>query len=263
MATELGPLTTPPEPTPPGPVPRDRFPAPSGPGVEQIEGPYYIGGEEDRLTRSDVREGKAGVRLDVGIRVVSCVDYRPLRDVAVDLWSCDALGVYSGFDNDPDELIPNGARQRPHTGDRFLRGTQRTDEDGVAAFTTIFPGWYTPRTPHVHVRLRAGGRPVHTTQLYFPERVIAWVTTREPYRQRAGRRAATNDDDFVIGHAGGAPDAWAATSRSSDGLLATATLAVDLSTDAIEFDLDNPPPEASGPPPGFGVRHGFRHPADE
>jgi protocatechuate 3,4-dioxygenase beta subunit len=245
------------------PIPLERFPEPGGPSVEQIEGPYYIGGEDDRLTRSDVREGKPGVRLDIGIRVVSCADNRPLRDVAVDLWQCDALGVYSGFHNDPDEMITNGARQQPRTDDRFLRGTQRTDENGVAGFRTIFPGWYTPRTPHVHLRLRAGERPVHTTQLYFPERVIAWVTTQEPYRQRADRRAATNDDDFVIGHAGGAPDAWAATERTGDGLQATVTLAVDLSTDATEFDLDNPPPEAAGPPPGFGRRHGFRHPADE
>ncbi|NMO91709.1 intradiol ring-cleavage dioxygenase [Actinomycetospora sp. TBRC 11914] len=257
MATEVGRSAAPPG------IPLDRFPAaPTGPSVEQIEGPYYIGGEGDRLTRSDVREGKDGVPLDLGVRVVSGADGRPVPDVAVDLWHCDALGVYSGYDNDPDELLPNGARQDPRTDDRFLRGTQLTDADGVVRFRSIFPGWYSPRTPHLHLRLRAGDRPVHTTQLYFPERVIAWVATQEPYRQRADRRAATNDDDFVIGVAGGPSDAWARTERVRDGLVATATLAVDVTTDAVEFALDDPPPEVVGPPPGFGVRHGFAHPAD-
>lgn len=243
-------------------IPLDRFPPVPERSLEQIEGPYYIGGEEQTLTRRDVREDCAGVQLDLGVRVVMADDGRPLAGVAVDMWQCDARGAYSGFDNDPDELIANGARQRPRNADRFLRGTQCTDQDGIVTFRTIFPGWYVPRAPHVHLRLRVDDRAVHTTQLYFPEHVTAWVAKQKPYAQRADRRTVTNEDDFVIGFFDGVPDAWAHTERVGSGLLATANVSIDPDTDATEFELDDPPPHVTGPPPGIGRRHGFMHPAD-
>jgi protocatechuate 3,4-dioxygenase beta subunit len=64
----------------------------------------------------------------------------------VDIWQCDAEGVYS------DAVDP---KYFDTTGKRFLRGYQRTDRHGVATFTTIYPGWYPTRTPHIHYKIRS------------------------------------------------------------------------------------------------------------
>jgi len=55
-----------------------------------------------------------------------------VENAIVDIWHCDAGGVYSGFESGE--------------GERFLRGAQSTNEDGIARFTTIYPGWYQGRT---------------------------------------------------------------------------------------------------------------------
>jgi protocatechuate 3,4-dioxygenase beta subunit len=52
----------------------------------------------------------------------------------------------------------------------FLRGRQTTDANGLASFTTIFPGWYTGRTTHIHVHIyNASGTSLKITQIAFPE----------------------------------------------------------------------------------------------
>lgn len=61
---------------------------------EQEEGPYYV----DYLkTRSDVTEGRPGVPLKLRIALVDAKQCEPLKDAAIDIWHCDAMGVYSGF----------------------------------------------------------------------------------------------------------------------------------------------------------------------
>jgi len=64
----------------------------------------------------------------------------PFEGALVDVWHCDALGVYSDVQGSP--------------GTRFLRGYQVTDADGLASFTTIYPGWYRGRAVHVHFKIR-------------------------------------------------------------------------------------------------------------
>ena len=64
----------------------------------------------------------------------------------MDIWHCNALGAYSdvsdpGFDT---------------SGQQFLRGYQATDANGVATFSTIYPGWYSGRTVHIHFKIRTG-----------------------------------------------------------------------------------------------------------
>ena len=105
---------------------------------EQTEGPYYV---DDQKVRRDITEGKAGVPLDLLLTVVDASTCRPLRGAAVDVWHCDAAGVYSG--------VQGNTRS-------FLRGIQRTNAKGLALFETIYPGWYPGRTVHVHVRSRSG-----------------------------------------------------------------------------------------------------------
>ena len=92
---------------------------------EMTEGPYYLPGEK---LRRDITQGKPGARLDLALTVVDASTCRPIKGATVDIWHCDAGGVYSGF----------GAGSSNRT---FLRGLQKTDAHGVAHFKTVYPGW--------------------------------------------------------------------------------------------------------------------------
>ncbi len=115
----------------------------------------------------------------------------------VDLWHCDALGVYS------DVQDPGGAT----LGKKFLRGYQTTDGDGLVRFTTIYPGAYRGRAVHIHFKVRsaAGGGRVHdfTSQLFFDDALSDQVFAQPPYagRDRAApaQRSATASSAAVGG----------------------------------------------------------------
>jgi hypothetical protein len=136
---------------------------------EQTEGPYFL---DDPKVRRNITEGRPGGALTLRLAVVDASSCRPIRGAAVDVWHCDAAGVYSGV---------QGSRGA------FLRGIQRTDAKGTAVFRTIYPGWYPGRTVHVHVKVSLGGNVVHTGQLYFPDAVTDAVYLRAPYRRRPNR----------------------------------------------------------------------------
>ena len=75
----------------------------------------------------------------------------------------------------------------------FLRGIQKTDANGLAVFTTIYPGWYQGRTVHIHVKVHVGGSVVHTGQLFFPDALtrhrLQGVAVRRPrHRGRLATR---------------------------------------------------------------------------
>jgi protocatechuate 3,4-dioxygenase beta subunit len=112
------------------------------------------------------------------VNVASC---RPIKGAAVEIWHCDAGGVYSGVQGD--------------TG-TFLRGVQRTDAKGLALFRTIYPGWYQGRTVHIHTKVHLGGNVVHTGQLYFPDAVTDTVYKRSPYDERPGRTTRNAADSI-------------------------------------------------------------------
>jgi protocatechuate 3,4-dioxygenase beta subunit len=148
---------------------------------EQTEGPYYL---DDHKLRRTIRDGRAGVPLALRLTVLDVSTCRPIRGAAVDVWHCDARGVYSG--------TGVGATERA----RFLRGIQRTDAKGVARFETIYPGWYPGRTVHVHVSVYIGGNVVHTGQLYFPDRLTDAVYRRAPYSRRPNRSTRNAADSI-------------------------------------------------------------------
>ncbi|WP_031077093.1 carbohydrate-binding protein [Streptomyces sp. NRRL S-118] len=116
------------------------------PTPPQMEGPYF---KPDSPRRTSlVESGTPGVRLTVSGWVfgLAC---RPLGGVLLDFWQADVDGAYD------------------NTGFRF-RGHQFTDAQGAFRLSTIVPGLYPGRTRHLHVKVQAPGRPVLTTQLYFP-----------------------------------------------------------------------------------------------
>ena len=95
---------------------------------EVTEGPYYV---DLDLIRSDVREGKAGspLQLTFNVSLVGDSTCTPMEGALVEIWHCDAEGVYSGV-TDPGWDTSN---------ETWLRGGQLTDASGVATFTTIYP----------------------------------------------------------------------------------------------------------------------------
>jgi len=154
---------------------------------EQTEGPYYVDGAK---LRRDVREGRPGTALTLKTTIVDASTCKPVRGASVEIWHCDAAGVYSGVE------------QQQTVGELFLRGVQRTDAKGVATFLTIFPGWYPGRTVHIHTMVHLGGNVVHTGQLYFTEQVTRAVYAKAPYRRRAAARETTNANDAVYVNGG-------------------------------------------------------------
>ena len=188
------------------------------PTPEQMEGPYYL----DRArVRGDITEGKPGVPLRLALRVTdadpSCT---PIAKAVVDVWHCDALGIYSGYAGAA--VAPTHVQ--PVDDKTFLRGTQPTDATGDVQFRTIYPGWYTGRTTHVHVKVHAGTKVV-TTQLYFPEEVTTSVYRRAPYNQHANRDTS-NDADAALRGVSAKPLVMWKISPGGAGYLATATIVV-------------------------------------
>ena len=170
----------------------------------QTEGPYFL---EDALQRSDIRADPADGDLRPGLPLilafrVSLLDGRqcaPLEGAAVDLWQCDALGVYSGVRDRIGGLYD--AR-----GSAFLRGWQLTDADGAVRFHTLYPGWYPGRAVHVHFKIRTWpqARRGHefTSQLYFDDEVSDRVFAAVPYSRNTGRRIR-NEQDRIFRRDGG------------------------------------------------------------
>jgi protocatechuate 3,4-dioxygenase beta subunit len=148
---------------------------------EQTEGPYYV---DDAQLRRNVTEGRPGVALTLRLTVVNASSCKPIKGASVEIWHCDAGGVYSG------------TSQQGTESERFLRGVQRTDAKGVAIFRTIYPGWYQGRTVHIHTMVHIGGNVVHTGQLYFSDTVTDVVYKRSPYNQRSSRTTRNSSDSI-------------------------------------------------------------------
>src|SRR5439155_9914806 len=75
---------------------------------ELTEGPYYIA---DEKVRRNITEGKPGTPLTLRIAVVDASSCKAVKGAAVDIWHCDAGGVYSGFSSA--SLGGGGGQQQP------------------------------------------------------------------------------------------------------------------------------------------------------
>ena len=139
------------------------LPAAAGaaPTPSATEGPFY----PDRMPRDEdsdlvliegaVREA-GGEILHLAGRVLNAAG-SPLPGVRVEIWQCDANGVY----------LHSGDRRRGMR-DRDFQGFGHAiaDSGGRYGFRTIVPVPYPGRTPHIHVKVRRQGRDMLTTQLY-------------------------------------------------------------------------------------------------
>ncbi len=163
---------------------------------QQTEGPYFV--DED-LNRSDIRSDpadgsvRAGVPLQLAFQVtqISNGQCTPLQGALVDVWHCDAEGIYSDVND----------RRFNTQGKKFLRGSQVTNANGVVQFTTIYPGWYPGRTVHIHFKIRtdAGSQSGYefTSQLYFDDTFTDRIFQQAPYASR-GQRSTRNNNDRIF-----------------------------------------------------------------
>jgi protocatechuate 3,4-dioxygenase beta subunit len=153
------------------------------------EGPYFV---DEKLDRSDIRSdpGTGAVRpgailmLNFLVSRVSGSACTALGGAMVDVWHCDALGVYSDVDS---------AR-----GQKFLRGFQSTDASGSAKFTTIYPGWYRGRAVHIHFKIRPTTAREFTSQLFFEDALSTEVFAQAPYSQKGTQGITRNAQDGIF-----------------------------------------------------------------
>lgn len=146
--------------------------------------------------RSNIVDGQTGVALTIKITVLninnSC---KALSGALVDIWHCTALGYYSEYSD-----TPGGSYATvDYTSSHFLRGRQTTDSNGLVTFTSIFPGWYSPRAPHIHAHIyNSSGTSLLITQIAFPTDICNTVyTTVSPYSDR-GVQDTANTADMVF-----------------------------------------------------------------
>ncbi|WP_069771514.1 intradiol ring-cleavage dioxygenase [Streptomyces sp. LUP30] len=231
---------------------------------ETVEGPYYI--DADKLRR-DITEDREGIPLLLALNVIDSDTCRPLGNAAVDIWHCDATGVYSGYENqgngggggpaptgepptgepptgEPPTGAPTGApagggHRRPTDDTRYLRGTWRTDRHGQVSFRTVFPGWYRGRCVHIHVKVHVGGewtdagyeggRTCHTGQLFFDEESVLASAAVEPYASNDAERTTLAEDTIYdrSGARGGLLRLRYDRRRIGRGVHATLTVGVD------------------------------------
>jgi protocatechuate 3,4-dioxygenase beta subunit len=187
------------------------------------EGPYFV---DEKLNRSDIRSdpstntAKPGVPLALTFLVskISGSSCAALASATVDVWHCDALGVYS------DASDPNFGSTK---GTKFLRGYQVTGASGAAAFTTVWPGWYQGRAVHIHFKIRTtaanGQVSDFTSQLFFNETLNDLVFAQAPYSQKSGARLRNEGDGIFQGSGG---KLTLSPTKTADGYAATFDIGV-------------------------------------
>lgn len=198
---------------------------------EETAGPYPGDGSngpnvlsESGVVRSDITTsfGSAsgvaeGVPLTLRFRVYDLMgdDVEVLAGAAVYAWHCDRDGNYSMYDG--------GAQE-----ENYLRGVQESDPDGWVEFTTIFPGCYAGRWPHVHFEVyeslaaaTSASNKLRTSQLAFPQDVCEEVYAATGYESSVTNLAGVSLDSdgiFSDGHSlqmasmrGSTTGGWTAT----------------------------------------------------
>ncbi|WP_165222529.1 intradiol ring-cleavage dioxygenase [Aquisphaera insulae] len=256
--------------------------ADESPGL--TEGPYWV---DEMLNRSNIRIDPSTGIVQPGLPLTLAINVSqvnadgsvsPLPGAYVDIWHCSASGVYS------DVAAQNTV------GEKFLRGYQVTNAHGNVRFLSIYPGWYSGRTVHIHVRVRVYDATTDTvtynftTQLFFDDAITDDVFANvAPYNARGMRDTTNANDDIFLGSsANGIPAANAGAEMLltlfENRVRATGTINIVLDlSDAANEDPTNgaeagsdgagggpgggggggAPPDGGGtPPPGGGTPPG-------
>jgi protocatechuate 3,4-dioxygenase beta subunit len=165
---------------------------------------------------------------------------RPLAGATFNIWHCDAYGSYSGFS---DNIMGSAGIDK-----RFLRGYQITDANGLAEFTTIYPGWYQGRAVHIHFKIRSDPMSEtgyeFTSQFFFDDALSdAIFANTEPYAQK-GLSTTRNTTDSIYQGSGGTLTLQ--PYQDGDGYAAEFQVVLDPTSPAGPVGPGGPP---GGPPP--------------
>ncbi|RDW75531.1 intradiol ring-cleavage dioxygenase-2 [Coleophoma cylindrospora] len=227
---------------------------------EVTEGPYVW--PRSQTLRQDMTEDQAGVPLWLDVGVLDMATCEPLEGVLVDFWHCNSTGSYSSFTGlSPNTPFPTLLSEMNitqfeigttdlHTDDTtWLRGMWPTDSNGMMEMKTVFPGFYTARTIHIHAQVHtdwvlhdngtlASGNKVSTGQMYFTEELSAQIMALEPYVSHTEIYRTTNyndtvfDQDLVGGYSPLIDIVAADGENVENGMIGYITIGVD--TTAIE-----------------------------
>lgn len=161
-----------------------------------VEGPFYFCTNPGS---ADIAQGKPGAPLVIALRAIDAATCQPIADAVIDVWHCDASGLYSGHEMAVDEAIQATKHTPPTNGERHCRGALRTDIDGIAEFRSIYPGYYIERAIHIHFKVHVGNRAYLTNQAHLPEADNAAVLAQAPYLMpRRKKRIANGEEDWGL-----------------------------------------------------------------
>ena len=234
---------------------------------ELTEGPYWV---DTMLRRSDVRANTPGAKTAPGVAqdgvalklTINVLEGgAPLSGVAVDIWHANAHGLYS---DESSQSAGGGTSGGDTSGENYLRGYQITGRDrgidaapvaGQVSFETIWPGWYTGRAIHIHVRVRKlseHGATIagYTTQIFFSDADNdAVLSGAAPYNKRSPQNDPTTDEnDTVLRSADMATNVVAVAGNLSDGF--TTTFNIELNSAEVSTPGSLGRPDTGGPPNG-------------
>jgi protocatechuate 3,4-dioxygenase beta subunit len=215
---------------------------PSAPAL--TEGPYFV---DEILNRSDITLDPADnsvrsgfpLSLTINLKQLTNCALIPLTGAYIDIWHCDAEGVYSDV-----------AAQNT-TGKKFLRGYQATDRNGAVRFQTVYPGWYSGRAVHIHSKIRIfnGLDQTYefTTQFFFDDATTDRVFAASSLYSKRGNRDTLNSVDGIYL---GASSLGTVQSNSGAQLMlqldtsaSNATASIDL---AVDMSLGSSPDQPGG-----------------
>lgn len=197
------------------------------------QGPYYH--TYGHPIRQNMAEYQAGILYLMDFGIIDVETCEPLPNVLVDIWQANATGHYAGHGDPAPHLINElpqrgGARSgllsafpRGNDHETFLRAAWPTDKNGIAQFSSIFPGYYTGRATHVHVKVHtewtplphnnsfAIGSTAYVGQLFVDDEINlqvdkVWPYSTNPIANKWGRtrnwRDSLNifDDSHKNGH---------------------------------------------------------------
>ena len=206
---------------------------------DETAGPYPGDGsngpdvlEESGIVRQDIRssiDGSAtaeGVPLTIRLEILDMQnDDAPFAGAAVYLWHCTAGGEYSMYSEGLEDVT-------------YLRGVQGADAEGNVSFTSVFPGCYSGRWPHIHFEvypdvdsITDSANAIATSQIALPEDTCTTVYTDSRYDGSTENLAQTSlDGDNVFGDDAGALQLATVTGDATSGYTATLVVRIDTTT---------------------------------
>ena len=149
--------------------------------------------ENSTFFRTDIRESKTGVLLQLKLKIIGNTNCLPLQNVRVNIWHCDKDGLYSGYSQ---------TNNQGQAGLTYLRGYQFTDVNGEVNFTTILPGWYTGRICHIHFQVYVSSSYSAISQLTFdiPTKNGIYANNTTLYPKGADPLSLSSDNIFSDGY---------------------------------------------------------------